>query len=113
LADIMAPMMMIGLCLGRLGCLLNGCCYGGLCAHGITFPANSPPYVQQRSLGLLHGFGLDDRHADAVATARSVTPDSPAQVAGLAAGDIVRSINGLPHRPFARRASIWKRPRRS
>src|SRR5262245_36711609 len=27
-ADVVAPCAALGLCLGRVGCLLNGCCYG-------------------------------------------------------------------------------------
>ena len=30
-ADIAAPGMVIGLALGRIGCLMNGCCFGGVC----------------------------------------------------------------------------------
>ena len=39
--DILAPALMIGLAFGRVGCLMNGCCYGKTCDHswGITFPA--------------------------------------------------------------------------
>src|SRR5262249_44812402 len=29
LADLIAPSMLVGLALGRIGCMLNGCCYGG------------------------------------------------------------------------------------
>ena len=28
LADVVAPSIAIGLCLGRVGCFLNGCCWG-------------------------------------------------------------------------------------
>src|SRR5690242_14671195 len=28
LADVIAPSLAVGLCLGRIGCFLNGCCYG-------------------------------------------------------------------------------------
>ncbi len=54
--DIVAPSVMLGLAFGRLGCLLNGCCWGGLCvdAHNqaalpwaIEFPFSSPAYVRQ------------------------------------------------------------------
>jgi phosphatidylglycerol:prolipoprotein diacylglycerol transferase len=31
LADLTAPGIMIGLCLGRLGCLMAGCCHGAAC----------------------------------------------------------------------------------
>src|SRR5207302_1005082 len=30
MADIIAPSCAIGLCIGRFGCLFNGCCYGGV-----------------------------------------------------------------------------------
>ena len=30
-ADLVAPSLMLGLAIGRIGCLLNGCCYGGPC----------------------------------------------------------------------------------
>ena len=38
--DIMAPALMIGLGIGRIGCLLNGCCFGAPCEvpWAITFP---------------------------------------------------------------------------
>ncbi len=42
--DIIAPSSAIGLAIGRVGCLLNGCCYGGTCDFpwAITFPPASP-----------------------------------------------------------------------
>ncbi len=41
IADILAPSVMIGLALGRIGCLFNGCCYGDVCEKpwAVTFPA--------------------------------------------------------------------------
>lgn len=46
--DIVAPCLMIGLAFGRVGCFLNGCCWGQQCELdapiGITFPYDSPPY---------------------------------------------------------------------
>ncbi len=61
-ADLVAPSMLIGLALGRIGCLLNGCCYGGICPDdslGMEFPRSSPPYVAQVHEGLLLGLELD------------------------------------------------------
>ncbi len=57
MADILAPSLAAGLALGRIGCLLNGCCYGGACdlPWAITFPQDSPPYVDQLLAGKLHG----------------------------------------------------------
>ncbi len=42
--DLVAPSMMLGLAIGRIGCLLNGCCFGAVCDHpwAMRFPAGSP-----------------------------------------------------------------------
>lgn len=55
--DIIAPAMVLGLAIGRIGCLMNGCCYGGVCESqfGVGFPAGSPPYVHQLFEGRLLG----------------------------------------------------------
>ena len=51
--DILVPGLMWGLAFGRLGCFLNGCCWGGVCQGtvaenwGVTFPYGSPAHVQQ------------------------------------------------------------------
>jgi len=39
-ADILAPSVALGHALGRIGCLLNGCCYGSPCSMpwGIAYP---------------------------------------------------------------------------
>ncbi len=53
--DLIAPSMAFGLALGRIGCFLNGCCYGGPTAlpWGVSFPQGSPPYVDQMVRGVL------------------------------------------------------------
>ncbi|MCY2991183.1 MAG: prolipoprotein diacylglyceryl transferase [Planctomycetota bacterium] len=96
MADILAPTMMIGLALGRLGCLMNGCCYGGLCDYGLAFPEESPPYKHQRALGQLHGFRLGAEAITGAAVVQSVKSDGPALAAGLETGAVVRAINGQP-----------------
>ncbi len=42
MADILAPSLAIGHALGRIGCLLNGCCYGQRCElpWAIRYPAS-------------------------------------------------------------------------
>ncbi len=42
-ADIVAPSLALGIGLGRIGCFLNGCCFGQPCAvpWGVTFPPGS------------------------------------------------------------------------
>src|SRR5262249_1572767 len=55
--DIIAPCLMIGLGFGRIGCYLNGCCYGAVCAESwapsVTFPYHSIPYEEEFSRGEL------------------------------------------------------------
>ncbi len=47
--DIIAPSAMLGLAFGRVGCFLNGCCWGGVCdlPWAMEFPMGSPPMVKQ------------------------------------------------------------------
>ena len=47
--DITAPSAMLGLAFGRLGCFLNGCCWGGACTlpWAVAFPYASPPHFHQ------------------------------------------------------------------
>ncbi|RMF76196.1 MAG: prolipoprotein diacylglyceryl transferase, partial [Planctomycetota bacterium] len=47
--DIVAPSAALGLALGRVGCFLNGCCWGGTCElpWGVEFPYGSPAAVSQ------------------------------------------------------------------
>ena len=51
--DIIAPCLALGHAMGRIGCFLNGCCYGGLCktGWGVEFPQKSLPYMHQLSTG--------------------------------------------------------------
>ncbi|MBU6221314.1 MAG: prolipoprotein diacylglyceryl transferase [Planctomycetes bacterium] len=55
LADCVAPGLLVGLALGRIGCFLNGCCYGGPCdlPWAVRFPPQSPPWLDQAARGLL------------------------------------------------------------
>lgn len=55
LADCIAPGMLVGLAVGRIGCFLNGCCYGGPCdlPWAVRFPPESPPWIDQMQRGLL------------------------------------------------------------
>jgi phosphatidylglycerol:prolipoprotein diacylglycerol transferase len=44
IADVLAPSIALGSVFGRVGCLLNGCCYGRACdlPWAIRFPADNP-----------------------------------------------------------------------
>ena len=53
--DIIAPCLLIGLGIGRVGCFLNGCCWGATCdaPWAVTFPYDSPAYVDHVERGLV------------------------------------------------------------
>jgi phosphatidylglycerol:prolipoprotein diacylglycerol transferase len=46
LADVLAPSIALGYAFGRIGCLMNGCCYGRECSlpWAIHFPEGHPTY---------------------------------------------------------------------
>lgn len=88
LGDVVVPTMFIGLALGRLGCLLNGCCYGGACEddwYALRFPNGSPVFQDQLVSGELVGVRLSpDR--DKIA---EVQAGSLAEAKGIKPGDSV------------------------
>ena len=51
--DIIAPCLMIGLGIGRIGCYLNGCCYGAQTnvSWAVQFPYHSDAYIEQYRAG--------------------------------------------------------------
>ncbi len=53
--DALAPSVMIGTVFGRLGCFLNGCCFGDVChsALGVRFPSPTDPWASQVRNGLI------------------------------------------------------------
>jgi phosphatidylglycerol:prolipoprotein diacylglycerol transferase len=97
IGDVIAPSMVVGLALGRLGCFLNGCCFGGVClthSYALTFPADSPPYLQHEKYGWRSGVWLDyDEERNAVVVAY-IAPNTAAAAIGLRPGDEIVRING-------------------
>ena len=53
--DAVAPSLALGIAIGRLGCFLNGCCYGDLCnlPWAVRFPAPTSPWADHVDHGLL------------------------------------------------------------
>jgi phosphatidylglycerol:prolipoprotein diacylglycerol transferase len=53
--DVIAPALAVGTMFGRIGCFLNGCCYGDTChlPWAVTFPVLSPPWSHQRAMGMI------------------------------------------------------------
>lgn len=101
IADLVAPSLPLGLAIGRLGCLMNGCCFGGTCEEpwAVTFPPESPPYYEQHRHGEFFGFRIVANEADQPVVA-SVTDGGPAEEAGLQPGMLVTSIGGRPTATF-------------
>ncbi len=94
IADLLGPSLMVGLAFGRIGCLLNGCCWGGLCDQsnlGVTFPQGSPPFIDQIKDGSLLDMQIE-QHADGTYTVKQVQPAGRGDRAGLKAGDTIQQI---------------------
>ena len=53
--DVMAPAIMVGTLFGRLGCFLNGCCYGDVCnlPWAVRSPSPRLPGTTNGSTGLI------------------------------------------------------------
>lgn len=51
IADLVAPSLLLAMGIGRIGCLLYGCCWGAPAPEGlpwaVQFPFGSPPMVRQ------------------------------------------------------------------
>ncbi|MEM8866155.1 MAG: prolipoprotein diacylglyceryl transferase [Planctomycetota bacterium] len=113
MADIIAPSLAVGLAIGRIGCLLNGCCYGHLCERpwAVTFPRQSsaerlsPAYADQLTSGEFHGFRWEEDSDTSKATVTRV--EEVASDAGLETGNELVSIGGVsPQSDFERRQLI-------
>ena len=55
LADILLPAIFVGEIFGRIGCFLNGCCYGDptTMPWAVQFPPGSVPFVMEVQAGVL------------------------------------------------------------
>lgn len=126
LADAVAPLIALGLAVGRIGCYLNGCCWGQpvceecqpvplapelgmfplLPAHArdqVVRPASGDDRLPEvHGLQTSTGFAVAPAPAFGAGDPRSVVtavePRSAAERAGLRAGDRVVRVNGQPNR---------------
>ena len=104
MADIIAPSLAVGLSIGRIGCLLNGCCYGGVCDAdwplAVTFPRLSsperfsPPYQDQLGGGEFHGFRWEEHPDTGEPIVTRVDADGAPK--GLESRSVIKSIDGRP-----------------
>jgi phosphatidylglycerol:prolipoprotein diacylglycerol transferase len=60
IADIAAPSLMMGLGFGRIGCFLNGCCFGrpSELPWAMSFPKETPVYLEHERAGLFESESL-------------------------------------------------------
>jgi phosphatidylglycerol:prolipoprotein diacylglycerol transferase len=98
--DIVAPVLMIGLGFGRIGCFLNGCCYGDQCQlpWAVQFPYYSEAYqdqfAQSKIAPPLQLVFMDERGFPALVPPHSQLMADDPQLAALAA-----SQKALPVHP--------------
>ena len=115
LADAVAPLLALGLAIGRIGCYLNGCCWGQVAceecrpvplgaAHFPLLPAHARQQVvgdvasKEASLYLQTATGfvrVPDEEGKLKVVA--VETDSPAARAGVKVGDRIAEVNGEPN----------------
>jgi phosphatidylglycerol:prolipoprotein diacylglycerol transferase len=97
--DLVTPSFLLGMAIGRIGCFLNGCCFGSVCdlPWAVTFPADSPPYFHQVERGETFVQGLKIAGAaGAEPLIAEVRPGSRAARQGLKAGQKILSIDHVP-----------------
>lgn len=101
LADIIAPSIAVGLCLGRLGCFLNGCCYGQVACptcpvYAVHFPLSAAARegLVDRGHQTMAGFTLaEDQPRDYGVRIEQVDPNSDAYAVGLRPRDLIVRVN--------------------
>lgn len=89
-ADVVTPSVFLGLGFGRLGCFLNGCCFGDPCTlpWSVEFPAGTVPYSVYEMRGYL------------VPGAAATMPLHPSQIYSSLNGFLLAAVTG---------AYFWRR----
>ncbi|MGQ9760820.1 MAG: prolipoprotein diacylglyceryl transferase [Thermogutta sp.] len=99
--DLLTPCFLIGLAFGRIGCFLNGCCFGGVCElpWAVQFPAGSFAYLSQVEHGQMFLYGIkfkeDSGHPQRLPVVLEVASGSAAAKAGVKPGEHIAIVNGI------------------
>jgi prolipoprotein diacylglyceryltransferase len=101
LGDVAGPAVALGIALGRVGCFLNGCCYGHVAPEGCPsagFPLMTCPardvVVNQQAYQTPTGFTVRSGPNGMQSVIDRVEPASAAERAGLQPGDLIVGVNG-------------------
>jgi phosphatidylglycerol---prolipoprotein diacylglyceryl transferase len=105
LADAIAPAIALGLVIGRLGCFMNGCCYGHVACEEcpkIAFPLLTAPVrevvVDKQGYQTTVGFTVKSTSSEDVrSVVEKIEKGSAAERAGLKEGDKILQVNGEPN----------------
>jgi phosphatidylglycerol:prolipoprotein diacylglycerol transferase len=95
--DLVAPSFMLGLALGRIGCFLNGCCFGAVCElpWAVRFPPGSLAHIHQLEKGQAFLLGLKFEPQDPPRV-RDVEKGSEAEARGIKVGDRILAVGDIP-----------------
>jgi phosphatidylglycerol:prolipoprotein diacylglycerol transferase len=103
-ADAVTPAFFLGLMFGRLGCLMNGCCYGGVCEMPlptVRFPSGSAVYMEQLESGRILGLVTENGVVTKVASP-SWAENNGVQPNATFGGVQARLVGGpTPNEPLA------------
>ena len=97
--DILAAALPLGMAIGRIGCLLNGCCFGAVTdsSWGIVFPQGSPAHIHQIATGDVFHYGLKLKektlNGKKILAIAEVQPNSEADALALKPDMLLRSIS--------------------
>jgi phosphatidylglycerol:prolipoprotein diacylglycerol transferase len=94
--DLVAPSFMLGLALGRIGCFLNGCCFGAVCElpWAVRFPPGSLAHIHQLEKGQAFLLGLKfDRQDPPRIT--DVEKGSQPESHGIKSGDRLLAVGDI------------------
>ena len=104
LGDAAGPTLALGIALGRVGCLLNGCCYGHVAPEGcpsLGFPLLTCPsrdvVVDRQAYQTPTGFTVKPEKDGILSVVDKVEPGSNAEKAGLLPGDRILKANDRPN----------------